>query len=79
MLRNVDIYILERGAIEQYYPDNITGADKPSRAQDFCAKFTTRDAILACCGEQIVDIDGKQTQCKELDLIFQGIFKNNSQ
>ncbi len=79
MLRNVDIYILERGAIEQYYPDNITGADKPSRAQDFCAKVTTRGAILACCGEQIVDIDGKQTQCKELDLIFQGIFNNNSQ
>ncbi len=79
MLRNVDIYTLERGAIEQYYPDNITGADKPSRAQDFCAKVTNREAILACCGEQIVDIDGKQTQCKELDLIFQGIFKNSSQ
>jgi energy-coupling factor transporter ATP-binding protein EcfA2 len=79
MLRNVDIYILERGAIEQYYPDNIIGADKPSRAQDFCAKITTREAILACCGEQIVDIDGKKTQCKELELIFQGIFKNCSQ
>ena len=78
MLRNVDIYILERGAIEDYYPDNIVDADKPTKARDFCAKVTTRDAILACCGEQIVDIDGKQTPCKEFDLIFRGIFNNNS-
>jgi hypothetical protein len=51
MLRAVDVYVLERGAIEQYYPDTVMGADKPSRAQDFCAKVATRDAILNCCGE----------------------------
>ena len=74
MLRGVDVYVLERGAIEQYYPDNITGADKPSRAQDFCAQVTTRDAILACCGEQTVQRGGIQTSVKEFDLIFQRIF-----
>lgn len=73
-LRGVDIYVLERGAVEQYYPDTITGGDKPSRAQDFCAKVATRDAILACCGERMVERDGIQESIKEFDLIFQGIF-----
>lgn len=74
MLRHVDVYVLERGAIEEYYPDNITGADKPSRAQEFCAKVATRDAVLACCGEQTVDQDGTPTSIKEFDLILGGIF-----
>ncbi len=74
MLRAVDVYVLERGAIEQYYPDTITGADKPSRAQSFCSNVTTRDAILACCGEQTVEHDGRQVSINEFDLIFKGIF-----
>jgi hypothetical protein len=74
MLRKVDVFILERGAIEQYYPDAITGADKPSKAQDFCAKVATRDEILACCGEQSVERNGTSQSIKEFDLIFQGIF-----
>jgi len=74
MLRGVDVYILERGAIEEYYPDTITGADKPSRAQEFCTKIATRDAILACCGEQTVEGDGAQASEKEFTLIFGRIF-----
>lgn len=74
MLRAVDVYVLERGAIEQYYPDTITGADKPSRAQDFCAKVATRDAILACCGEQEFMRDGALVKEKEFTLIFGRIF-----
>lgn len=74
MLRAMDVYVLERGAIEDYYPDNIIGADKPSRAQDFCAKVNTRDTILACCGEQTVEREGTQITSKEFTLIFQGIF-----
>lgn len=76
MLRSCDVFVLERGAIEDYYPDTITGADKPSRAQDFRSKVATRDAILACCGEQTVDQGGTSTTIKEFDLIFQGIFRN---
>ena len=76
MLRAVDVYVLERGAIEQYYPDIITGADKPSRAEAFCANIATRDAILACCGEQTVELAGTQSTRKEFDLIFQGIFRD---
>lgn len=75
MLRAVDVYVLERGAIEQYYPDTITGVDKPSRAQDFCSKVATRDTVLACCGEQPVEVAGIQRTIKEFDLIFQGVFR----
>lgn len=74
VLRAIDVYVLERGAIEDYYPNNIKGADKPSRAQDFCVKVNTREAILACCGEQTVEREGTQTTRKEFDLIFHGIF-----
>lgn len=74
MLRAVGVYVLDRGAIEQYYPDTITGVDKPSRAQDFCAKVTTRDAILNCCGEQEFEHDGTQAKEKEFTLIFRGVF-----
>jgi energy-coupling factor transporter ATP-binding protein EcfA2 len=76
MLRAVDVFVLERGAIEQYYPDTIVGADKPSRAQDFCTKVGTRDEILACCGEQEYQRNGVQVREKEFSLIFRGIFSN---
>jgi putative ATP-dependent endonuclease of OLD family len=75
MLRADDIYVLERGAIEQYYPDIITGADKPSRAQDFCIKVTARDDILNCCGEQEYEQDGSRAKEKEFILILGGIFR----
>ena len=75
MFWGVDVYVLERGAIEQYYPGTITGADKPSRAQDFCAKVATREAILACCGEQTVDGDGTRERIKEFELIFEDVFR----
>ncbi len=76
MLRAGDVYVLERGAIEQYYPNTIMGPDKPSRAQDFCSKVATRDSILSCCGEQTVELAGTQATIKEFDLIFQGIFRD---
>ncbi len=74
ILRAADVYVLERGAIEQYYPPAITGTDKPSRAQDFCAKIATRDEVLACCGEQTINENDLPMQVKEFDLIFRGIF-----
>jgi len=75
MLRSVDVYVLERGAIEQYYPAQVTGADKPSRALDFCQKVSTRDEILACCDEQTVTRNGGALSVKKFDLILRGIFE----
>jgi len=77
LLQTIDVYVLERGTIEQYYPDTIMGADKPSRAQDFCVKVATREQILACCGERAVNKDGVLVNIKEFEIIFQGIFGKN--
>jgi hypothetical protein len=77
MLRTDDIFVLERGAIEQYYPGTIVGPDKPSRAMNFCSTVDTRDAILACCGEQVVEIGGIQERQKEFCLIFHRIFEGS--
>lgn len=76
MLRTADVYVLERGAIEQYYPASIIGPDndKPTRALDFCTKVTTRDAILDCCGEQELVLETPPVKEKEFHLIFKGIF-----
>lgn len=74
MLRQVDVYVLERGSIEDYYPQDIHGDDKPSLAHQFCATVTTREAVLACCGEQIVVRDGVEERIKEFEAIFQNIF-----
>jgi len=74
MLRAIDVYVLERGSIEQYYPETITGADKPSRAQDFLAKVATRDAILDCCREQEFERDNMHAKEREFMLIFGGVF-----
>jgi len=75
MLRAVDVFVLERGGIEQYYPGTITGGDKPSQAQDFCAKVTNREALLNCCGEQEFERNGVQVREKEFSLIFARIFR----
>ena len=74
MLRKEDVYVLERGAIENYYPDHITGPDKPSKAEDFCVKCTTRDAVLDCCIEQEFERDGELMKESEFNLIFGSIF-----
>lgn len=75
MLRDADVYVLERGAIEQYYPETITGIDKPSQAQSFCEKVATRESILEFCGEQEFEQDGVKRKEKEFNLIFGAIFK----
>lgn len=75
MLRQVDVYVLERGAIDHYYPNEVVGPDKPSRALDFCAKCVTRESVLACCGTQEFVRDGTCLTDAEFNLIFESIFR----
>jgi len=67
-LRSENIFVLEKGAIEDYYPNGITGPDKPSRAQSFCTVVDTADAIRAQC---LPIESGKLT---EFELIMTEIF-----
>lgn len=74
-LRESEVYILERGAIEAYYPEEIQGHDKPSKAQFFCNTVMTKDALLELCSEH----DGfEHNGCsKEFSLILGPIFEPN--
>lgn len=72
-LRALDVFVLERGDIETYYPPTIGGRDKPSKAQAFCNTVTTRDAALALCDE--IEEDEIATKDREFDVIFGAIFR----
>lgn len=78
MLRKDDVYVLEQGTIENYYPDHITGPDKPSKAEDFCTKCATRDAVLVCCSEQEFMRDGELVKEPEFNIIFGSIFRDTA-
>lgn len=70
-LRVSGIYILERGAIEKYYPNNVTGSDKPSKAQSFCKIVS--DVKKARKLSDIIQ-EGSSNY-SELEVILNGIFK----
>ncbi|WP_328922249.1 ATP-dependent nuclease [Streptomyces griseoaurantiacus] len=67
-LRNEKIYVLERGAIEDYYPDSISG-DKLTAAQSFCDEYRTASAIRSALAQ-----DAPADEC-EFDLIFRSFFE----
>ncbi len=69
-LRTHHVYVLEKGAIEYYYPAEVTGPDKPTKAQCLCNIVNTPEAVRAMCDE--VDVNGAPVS--EFDAISQGIF-----
>ncbi len=79
LLRDVDTFVLERGAIEEYYPATVSGSDKPSKAQDFCTKLTTRAHILSCCDTIDVVRDGTTTTAPEFEEVFFRLFSPHLQ
>lgn len=70
VLRTKGIFVLEKGAIEEYYPNAVTGADKPAMAQSFCNLVNSREEVLALCN--VLDIEGIQTP--ELEVIMKQVF-----
>ena len=72
-LRRNGIFILEKGDIESYYPDNIAGSDKPSKAQSFCTIVTTRDDAVKCCREITCPETGAKKP--EFEFILGSIFE----
>jgi len=73
-LRKQDVFVLEKGDIEDYYPEDVGGSDKPSKAQSFCSNVTSKELALSLCND-VVDIDGKLR--KELEVIFKAVFRNS--
>ena len=72
LLRRADVYVLERGDLEAYYPIGLPQGDKPTRAQEFCNHIKTRDEALALCCD--CEVDGIN-HGPELSVICKGLFQ----
>lgn len=75
-LRKQGIYVLEKGAIEAYYPETIKGSDKEKlqKALSVCNEITTKEAALSmCCDCE----DGDGNRRKEFEIIFESILQQN--
>jgi predicted ATP-dependent endonuclease of OLD family len=70
-LRNSGVFVLEKGAIEAYYPPEAVGADKPSKAQSFCSQVKTAEVVRSLC-ELVPQPDG--TSLHELEAVLKSIF-----
>jgi AAA ATPase domain/Overcoming lysogenization defect protein-like, TOPRIM domain len=71
-LRGHGVCVLEKGTIEDYYPDGIIGEGKPARAQCFCNAVTTRERVLELCSSGHKGMGGVETS--EFEAMFQTIF-----
>lgn len=71
-LRTKGVFVLERGALDDYYPAGVTGPDKPSRAQAFREAFDTRDKILPLSPQQTCPVTGMVST--EFEFICSRIF-----
>jgi putative ATP-dependent endonuclease of OLD family len=71
-LRRRNIHVLEKGTIEDYYPVDVLGSDKTSKAEDFVRKVHSREQILSTCGSVNPETTGEQAP--EFLCIFQTVF-----
>jgi hypothetical protein len=71
-LRKTGVFILERGAIEDYFPLDVTGPDKPSKAQAFRNAFSEREQVLPLSPQQTCPATGEVSS--EFEFIFSQIF-----
>ncbi|MBK8126951.1 MAG: hypothetical protein IPK56_09655 [Elusimicrobia bacterium] len=71
-LRGEGVFVLEKGAIEDYYPAGITGESKPAKAQHFCNTIKTREQALLLCNSGHMGRGAAVTS--EFEAMFQIIF-----
>lgn len=80
-LRNEKIYVLSKGAVEDYYPPWAYGEDKPSRAINACTLLPDRESVLRISpsvnNHQNEDYDSKEkmNEKTEFEIIFEKIFE----
>lgn len=72
-LRKKGVFVLEYGALDDYYPPEVTGPDKPSRAQSFRNIITTKEHVLPLSPQQKCPVT--QTLKSEFEFICSSIFE----
>ena len=71
-LRKQGVFVLESGALDDYYPTGVSGHDKPSKAQTFRKLSLTRDQMVKLSPEQKCPFTG--TVSSEFEFICSAIF-----
>jgi putative ATP-dependent endonuclease of OLD family len=71
-LRKSGVFVLERGALDDYYPTEVTGQDKPTKAQSFISVCDSRDKVVAICPQQTCPDSGRLAS--EFEFIGEAIF-----
>ena len=74
-MRQKGIFILERGEIEDYYPVEFTGKDKPTMAQHFCREFDNKEKVYNALGLDAYNLE----QDNEFEIMFKAIFGEGTQ
>lgn len=71
-LRAEGVCVWEKGAVDDYYPDEITGDGKPAKAQAFCNAVTGKERALQLCSSDFSVTGGKPVS--EFETVFESIF-----
>lgn len=71
-LRKGGVFVLERGALDDYYPSEVRGPDKPSKAQAFREAFNSREKILPLSPAQTCPNTGRTMS--EFEFLCEAIF-----
>jgi predicted ATP-dependent endonuclease of OLD family len=71
-LRKKGVFVLERGALDDYYPAEVIGPDKPSRAQAFRKACATMERMVQLSPQQTCPSTGKVSS--EFEFICSSIF-----
>jgi len=66
-LRENNIYVLSKGSVESYYPQEVTGRDKVSKAFNVCKVLTEPGQITDLCPQ----LEDGGSSISEFELIFE--------
>lgn len=72
-LRTENIFVLERGQIENYYPPEIPNRDKPTKAQIFCRMYDSKESVFCVLGSSVPTVD-QIDEDNEFTRMFEVIF-----
>ena len=73
-IQSENIFILDHGEIEDYYPPDVPGRDKPTKAQNFCRTYGDKKCAFQALGFMLSDSDQIDDN-NEFAIMFTEIFR----
>jgi putative ATP-dependent endonuclease of the OLD family len=71
-MRAEGVFVLHRGEIEDYYPPQVGGPDKPSKAIDFCNRVRSRDELLQL--SDVIELGADGSPRREFQVLLESIY-----